>query len=72
MLITMEDIRAGGGCAPGLRAFFSRYGLNIKAFIRDGGIDAELLAGTGDALAIQIVNLARAKQANANGGADGR
>jgi hypothetical protein len=69
MLITMEDIRAGGGCAPGLRAFFARYGLDIKAFIRDGGIDADVLAATGDALAIQIVRLARAKQ---NGGTDGR
>ena len=53
MLITMEDIRAGGGCAPGLRAFFSRYGLDIRAFIRDGGIDADKLEATGDALAIQ-------------------
>ncbi|ATN93646.1 tail protein [Pseudomonas phage VW-6B] len=61
MLITMEDIRAGGGCAPGLRAFFARYGLDLKAFIRDGGIDAELLAGTGDALAIKIVRLAQTK-----------
>ncbi|EIJ8581452.1 hypothetical protein LJP26_001999 [Salmonella enterica] len=58
MLITMEHIRAGGGCAWGLRTFFARYNLDLEAFIRDGGINSELLAGTGDALAIQIVELA--------------
>ncbi|MFB5082471.1 hypothetical protein [Raoultella sp. C349492] len=71
MLITMEDIRAGGGCAPGLRAFFSRYNLDLKAFIRDGGIDADTLLATGDALAIQVVRLAQAKQA-VGGGDNGR
>ncbi|MBU8939691.1 hypothetical protein [Klebsiella quasipneumoniae] len=66
MLITMEDIRAGGGCAWGLRTFFARYNLDLRAFIRDGGIDSELLAGTGDALAIQIVELAqKTKEADA-------
>lgn len=58
----MEHIRAGGGCAWGLRTFFSRYNLDLQAFIHDGGIDSEVLAGTGDALAIQIVELARQKQ----------
>lgn len=58
----MEHIRAGGGCAWGLRTFFSRYNLDLKAFIRDGGIDSEVLARTGDALAIQIVELAQQKQ----------
>ncbi|HEL3413105.1 hypothetical protein [Klebsiella pneumoniae] len=62
MKITMEDIRAGGGCAWGLRTFFARYKLDLQAFIRDGGIDSELLAGTGDALAIQIVELAQRKR----------
>ncbi|MDF2247682.1 hypothetical protein [Klebsiella pneumoniae] len=65
MLITMEHIRAGGGCAWGLRAFFARYNLDLQAFIRDGGIDSELLAGTGDALAIQIVELAQQTQKEA-------
>ncbi|CAI2537455.1 hypothetical protein [Serratia ficaria] len=67
MLITMEDIRAGGGCAPGLRAFFARYNLDLKAFIQDGGIDAELLAATGDALAIKIVRQAQARAAQEAG-----
>ena len=65
MLITMANIRAGGGCAWGLRTFFARYNLDLQAFIRDGGIDSELLAGTGDALAIQIVELAQQTQKEA-------
>lgn len=65
MLITMEHIRAGGGCAWGLRTFFARYNLDLQAFIRDGGIESELLAGTGDALAIQIVELAQETQKEA-------
>ncbi|HHU4068327.1 TPA: hypothetical protein ACUB6N_002046 [Klebsiella quasipneumoniae] len=58
----MEHIRAGGGCAWGLRTFFARYSLDLQAFIRDGGIDSEVLARTGDALAIQIVELAKTQK----------
>ncbi|CAI0909229.1 hypothetical protein [Serratia ficaria] len=58
MKITMEHIRAGGGCAWGLRTFFTRYNLDLDAFIRDGGIDADKLLNTGDALAINIVRQA--------------
>lgn len=61
----MEHIRAGGGCAWGLRTFFARYSLDLRAFIRDGGIDSDLLARTGDALAIQIVELAQQTQKDA-------
>lgn len=58
MKITMEHIRAGGGCAWGLRTFFTRYNLDLDAFIRAGGIDADVLLATGDALAINIVRKA--------------
>ena len=58
----MEHIRAGGGCAWGLRTFFARYSLDLQAFIRDGRIDSEVLVGTGDALAIQIVELAQTQK----------
>lgn len=67
MKITMNDIRRGGGCAYGLRAFFTRYNLDLAAFIRDGFIDAEVLRGTGDALAIHIVELAEARQGEIDG-----
>ncbi|ENF7218610.1 MULTISPECIES: hypothetical protein [Serratia] len=58
MKITMEHIRAGGGCAWGLRTFFARYQLDLEAFLREGGIDSEKFLATGDALAINIVRLA--------------
>ena len=58
MLITMEHIRRAGGCAWGLRDFFSRYGLDLQAFINDGGIDKKKLLATGDALAIKTVERA--------------
>ncbi|OHT25810.1 hypothetical protein A3Q29_00125 [Providencia stuartii] len=67
MIITMNDIRRGGGCAWGLRAFFKRYHLDFNAFIQDGFIDAEALRGTGDALAIQIVELAELRQGDLHG-----
>ncbi|USC55800.1 hypothetical protein NE241_12790 [Klebsiella pneumoniae] len=53
---------------PGLRAFFARYDLDLKAFIRDGGIDAEKLLATGDALAISIVRLAESRLSGGNNG----
>ncbi|MCX8712284.1 hypothetical protein J3U57_06260 [Gilliamella sp. B3464] len=59
MKITMEHIRAGGGCAGGLREFFKRYNLDLNAFIRDGYIDSEIVLKTGDALALHIVNIAK-------------
>ncbi|MCG9952282.1 hypothetical protein MIB43_020465 [Providencia rettgeri] len=67
MKITMNDIRRGGGCAYGMRAFFKRYNLDFDAFIRDRYIDSETLRGTGDALAIHIVELAEARQGESNG-----
>lgn len=66
MKIKMEHIRAGGGCAWGLREFFKRYNLDLNAFIRDGYIDSTTLLKTGNALAINIVNIA-AKKEKANG-----
>lgn len=58
MKITMEHIRASGGCAWGLREFFKRYNLDLDAFIRNGYINSETVLKTGDALAIRIVKIA--------------
>lgn len=57
--ITMADIRRGGGCAWGLRAWFKHYGLSFNDFIQNGGIDSATFLSTGDALAIRIVELAK-------------
>lgn len=61
MNITMEHIRAGGGCAWGLREFFKRYNLDLKSFLSHGYIDANELLSTGDELAIRIVEKAKNK-----------
>ncbi|MBE5226701.1 hypothetical protein IG611_15255 [Pectobacterium sp. A535-S3-A17] len=61
MLITMEHVRAGGGCASGLRTFFNRYQLDLKAFLDNGGIDSDALLATGDAIALNIVRLAETR-----------
>ena len=59
MKITMEHIRAGGGCAWGLREFFKRYHLDLNAFIKSGYIDEKELIETNDALALHIINIAK-------------
>ncbi len=59
MKITMEHIRAGGGCAWGLREFFKRYNLDLNAFIKRGYIDEKELIETNDALALHIINIAK-------------
>lgn len=59
MKITMEHIRAGGGCAWGLREFFKRYNLDLNTFIRDGYIEEKILLKTSDALALHIINIAK-------------
>lgn len=53
-IITMAQIRAAGGCASGVRAFFTRYGLDFRDFM-ENGIEAGALLATGDALAVDVV-----------------
>ena len=55
VIITIEDIRACGGCARSLRAFFKRYNLDLKAFIKDGGIDADKLRACNNAIADRVI-----------------
>lgn len=45
-------------CAPGLRAFFSRHGLDLRAFVRQG-LPASVIEATGDAMALRAAKLAR-------------
>ncbi|EBG4311428.1 hypothetical protein GA497_19665 [Salmonella enterica] len=59
IFITMAHIRAAGGCAPGARTWFKKYGLDFRLFIRDGGISGNTLLNTGDAFAMRVVQLAR-------------
>lgn len=67
LIITSRHCRAAGMClTPGVRDFCQAHGMDYRAFIRDG-IDAELLIATGDAMALQVVAIARAELELANG-----
>lgn len=61
MIITMRDIRAAKMCSRGARKFFERHGLDWGAFVKSG-ISAEKLEATGDAMAIQVVEVARGRK----------
>ncbi len=54
MIITMNDVRACGMCSSGARAFFERHGLDWGDFLKHG-IEAETIAATGDAMALDVV-----------------
>jgi hypothetical protein len=47
-------------CAPGLRAFFSRHGLDLRTFAREG-LPASVIEATGDAMAQRAADIARGR-----------
>lgn len=47
-----------GYCVPGMQEFFARHNLDFKSFCRHG-IDAEVLIATGDAMALEVVKIAK-------------
>lgn len=61
--VTLEHCRRLGYCSRGLRAFFLRHGLDWDAF-RDGGLPADTIAATGDAMAVEAARLARSEAAS--------
>jgi len=59
LIITTEHLRnVDGYCVAGAREFAKLHGLDFKAFIQHG-ISAEQLINTGDALALNMVELAQ-------------
>lgn len=54
LTITMEDIRACGGCAPSTRLFFRRYDLDYHDFLKNG-IDAEELRKCHNAISDMVI-----------------
>lgn len=69
LIITSRHCRAAGMClTPGVRDFFARHQLDYRDFIHNG-IDAETLltATQSDAMAMQVVNIARKEQEAVNG-----
>lgn len=59
--VTIDDCRRAGHCAVGIRRWFEHYGLDFRAFLREG-IDEETFLATGDAHAIRIVQLKRERE----------
>ncbi len=59
-VITIDHVRAAGLCVNGTRTWFARHDLDFRAFLRDG-CDAEILLSTGDAMALKVVDFARAR-----------
>lgn len=69
LIITSRHCRAAGMCmTPGVRDFFARHQLDYRDFIRNG-IDANKLieATQSDAMAVQVVTVARKEKEVANG-----
>jgi hypothetical protein len=54
--ITITDISRAGYCPSGARRWFDSYGLDFRAFLRDGISAGDFLA-TGDALAERVVQM---------------
>lgn len=61
VLVTMRDIRAAKMCGPGTRNFFKRHKMNWQEFITNGLPEEDFIA-TGDAMAMQVVEVARGRQ----------
>ena len=59
-VITIDHVRAVGLCVNGTRMWFARHDLDFRTFLRDG-CDAEILLSTGDAMALKVVDYARAR-----------
>lgn len=58
---TMKHIRQCKMCSRGTRAFFARHGLDWSEFLR-AGVPVAALEQTGDAMALQVAQAARAEQ----------
>lgn len=54
----MSDIRKANMCSKGTRAFFLARGWDFQEFLKNG-LDEEFFIKTGDAMALQVVEVAR-------------
>ncbi|QDH70837.1 hypothetical protein [Marilutibacter alkalisoli] len=71
VIVTIEHVRAarlvgeGVTCAPGIRLWAQRYGIDIRAFLRDG-LPVEQIEAIGGPFAMRAASLARAEQETTN------
>lgn len=56
----MDHVRQARMCSRGARDFFRRYNLDWEEFLREG-IDEEKLIELGDAMALQVVEVAHGR-----------
>jgi len=66
LIVRAEDIRAARLCFQGARPWFRRHGLDWQAFLAEG-LPAEMLAATGDALALRVIAEAEKRVARMTG-----
>ena len=59
--VRMEHVRIARMCSKGARAFFLRHNLDWEKF-RKEGLQSEVLEATGDAMALQVVEVARGRR----------
>lgn len=58
VIVRMHHIREARMCSGGARGFFKRHNLDWNKFLSEG-IPASELEATGDAMALQVVEIAR-------------
>ena len=58
----MQDLRASQLCFQGARPWFRRHGLDWQVFLAEG-LSADVLAATGDALALRVIAVAEKRAA---------
>lgn len=61
VMVTMKDIRAAKMCGGGTRRFFKKHGMDWQEFSKNGLPEEQFIA-TGDAMAMQVVEVARGRQ----------
>ncbi|MDR2186850.1 MAG: hypothetical protein LBE62_02225 [Azonexus sp.] len=78
MFITFDHLHSVPGfgvrpgfCHRGARALCQRHGLDWPAIVKAGGIDEAVLAVTGDALALALIEHARSEDSRRMGRAAG-
>lgn len=60
-LVFMQDIRSAKMCSRGARDFFKRHEIDWNRFLKEG-LPASEFERTGDAMALQVVEVARGRQ----------
>lgn len=61
LILTMQDVRVAKMCSGGARKWFERQGFDWADFLKNG-IDAERFIATGDAMALQVVEVAHGRR----------